>query len=212
MNPIDMLSAQEKENIIDYIQSYAGCEGGGCNVATDIDYLLRYWNESKSYFLFPLFKNQLIHEKRVNIEMPTSILTEMMIETFYKSGDRDPFITQFTEFVERYIHKYVTYETYCDLSCLLGTNHLCANIYKHGDDMVIPIPGTDKSVMIPVGMKLMKAVSKLVRAFPEQLDAELFEEFRIKHSRVLNQRKFSGVMGISIHPLDYMNLTSFSIP
>ena len=43
MNPIDMLSAQEKENIIDYIQSYAGCDGGGCNVTTDIDYLLRYW-------------------------------------------------------------------------------------------------------------------------------------------------------------------------
>ena len=100
MNPIDMLSAQERVNIIDYIQSYAGCEGGGYNVVTDIDYLLRYWNESKSYFLFSLFKNQLIHEKRVNIEMPNSILTEMMIETFYKSGDRDPFITQFTEFVE----------------------------------------------------------------------------------------------------------------
>ena len=207
MNPIDMLSAQEKENIIDYIQSYAGCGGDGCNVITDIDYLLRYWNESKSYFLFSLFKNQLIHEKRINIEMPTSILTEMMIETFYKSGSKDPFITQFTEFVERYIHKYIPYDTYCDLSCLLSTNHLCANIYKHGDDMVIPIPGTDKSVMIPVGMKLMKAVSKLVRAFPEQLDAELFEEFRIKHSQVLNQRRFSGVMGISIHPLDYMTMS-----
>ena len=100
MNPIDMLSAQERENIIDYIQSYAGCGGDGCNVVTDIDYLLRYWNESKSYFLFSLFKNQLIHEKRINIEMPASILSEMMIETFYKSGSRDPFITQFTEFVE----------------------------------------------------------------------------------------------------------------
>jgi hypothetical protein len=207
MNPIDMLSAQEKENIIDYIQSYAGCGGYGCNVTTDIDYLLRYWNESKSYFLFSLFKNQLIHEKRVNIEMPSSILTEMMIETFYKSGHRDPFVTQFTEFVERYIHKYVTYDTYCDLSSMLGTNNLCANTYKFGEDMVIPIPGTDESVMIPRGMKLMKAVSKLVRAFPEQLDAELFEEFRIKHSRVLNQRKFSGVMGISIHPLDYMTMS-----
>lgn len=207
MNPIDMLSAQEKENIIDYIQSYAGCEGDGCNVTTDIDYLLRYWNESKSHFLFPLFKNQLIHEKRINIEMPTSILNELMIEALYAVGNKDPFIIQFTDFVEHYIHKHITYETYCDISCLLSTNHLCANVYKYGEDIIVPIPGTDESIMIPIGMKLMKAVSKLVRAFPEQLDAKLFEEFRIKHSRVLNQRKFSGVMGISIHPLDYMTMS-----
>ena len=207
MNPIDMLSAQEKENIIDYIQSYAGCEGGGCNVATDIDYLLRYWNESKSYFLFPLFKNKLIHEKQVSIEMPTSILNEMMCEAFYARGNKDPFIIQFNDFVEKYIHKYLNYDTYCDISGMLNISNLCANIYKFGEDMVIPVPETGETVMIPKGMKLMKAVSKLVKAFPEYFDAETFEEFRIKHSRVLNQRKFSGIMGISIHPLDYMTMS-----
>ena len=67
-----MLSAQEKENIIDYIQSYAGCDGGGCNVVTDIDYLLRYWNESKSYFLFSLFS--VCHFRSLYPNLPQSAL------------------------------------------------------------------------------------------------------------------------------------------
>lgn len=62
-----------------------------------------------------------------------------------------------------------------------------------------------KPVIIIRGMKLMKAVGKLVDAFG--MDQQLFEEFRIAHSQVLNDKKIKGTLCLSIHPFDYMTMS-----
>jgi hypothetical protein len=49
----------------------------------------------------------------------------------------------------------------------------------------------------------MKFLAKMAEAYC----IEGFEEFRIAHSRVLNQKRFQGTLCVSIHPLDYMTMS-----
>lgn len=66
----------------------------------------------------------------------------------------------------------------------------------------------DKKITIPEKGKPMKMLQKLVKAFifDEELLKE-FEDLRIQHSMLFNQKKLEGELCISIHPLDYMTMS-----
>ena len=49
----------------------------------------------------------------------------------------------------------------------------------------------------------MKILGKLAKAY----DLPGFEEFRIAHSQIHNQKRLHGTLSISIHPLDYMTMS-----
>ena len=60
------------------------------------------------------------------------------------------------------------------------------------------------------GTKIMKIISKVIDTFPEALPAnakEEFEEFRLKHSRILNRKERTDTLYLSIHPLDYITMS-----
>ena len=86
----------------------------------------------------------------------------------------------------------------------MNLDDLCTNVYSN-EEVKLPIAGQAHPLIIPTGCKVMKALSKITKAFG--LNQENFEDFRIKHSMVLNQKKFRGTMCISIHPLDYMTMS-----
>lgn len=87
------------------------------------------------------------------------------------------------------------------LNSLVYSDVLAENVYN-GSDFTITLPN-GKDYMIRSGCKPMKPLAKIAEAF----SVEGFEDFRICHSQVLNQKKTSGDLVLSIHPLDYWTMS-----
>lgn len=164
-----------------------------------LEYILRFWNENKK-FLFELFGNQLLVEKEVNIEYPEEILMEEMENILHPEDKLEiTFISQMYDLI------YELPKEFNSLYKLLSPQNLIHNIYD-GDTLELPYTlenGASKRLIIPKGCKIIKILSKIARIF--ELDG--FEEFRIKHSMVLNKKTFKGTICLSIHPLDYMTMS-----
>lgn len=78
---------------------------------------------------------------------------------------------------------------------------LAENSYD-GDPFTIEL-AEGKKYTVSKGCKPMKAISKIAEAY----NIEGFEDFRICHSLVLNQKKVKGTIHLSIHPLDYWTMS-----
>lgn len=196
--PINLLNDEDLLNIKTYIECYA------CHTASirnpfqssaEISHILRFWNENKQ-FLFELFGNELILEKEVNIQYPEEILLEEMEDVLHQE---DKFISKMYDFI------YELPTEFNSLYKLFDPENLIHNVYN-GDTLKLPYTsenGTIKHLIIPKGCKIIKILSKIACIF--NLDG--FEEFRLKHSRVLNKKTFKGTICLSIHPLDYMTMS-----
>jgi len=69
--------------------------------------------------------------------------------------------------------------------------------------------GAQKMLQISVGTKPIRAIGKVIDYFKDvyDFDKDAFEEFKKKHSLVLNDKTVSGMVNISIHPLDFMTMS-----
>jgi hypothetical protein len=106
---------------------------------------------------------------------------------------------EFTRAVDDLI--YSNYGAYGEIKFLLYDESLSSNIYS-GSTFKIPLPdGT--TLVVNNGCKTSKVLGKIAAAF----DLPGYEEFRIAHSMILNQKTLKGNLCISIHPLDYMTMS-----
>ena len=200
--PINLLNDEDLLNIKTYIKCYAGNTTSIRNPfqsSAEISHILRFWNENKQ-FLFELFGNELILEKEVNIQYPEEILLEEMEDVLCSERNSEiTFISKMYDFI------YELPTEFNSLYKLLDSENLIHNVYN-GDTLKLPYTsenGTIKHLVIPKGCKIIKILSKIAHVF--NLDG--FEEFRLKHSMVLNKKTFKGTICLSIHPLDYMTMS-----
>lgn len=84
---------------------------------------------------------------------------------------------------------------------LISYEALATNVYN-SDDFSFELKN-GKKYTVKKGCKVMKALSKVAETF----DIEGFEEFRICHSLIHNQKKLKGKITLSIHPLDYWTMS-----
>lgn len=70
-----------------------------------------------------------------------------------------------------------------------------------------------KTLQIPISTSPMRALGKLVDYFKEEVPKakEQFEDFRIKHSQILNDKHIEGEFCISIHPFDFITMSDNSL-
>ena len=87
------------------------------------------------------------------------------------------------------------------LSELINYWTLAENKYS-GDPFIIELKD-GKKYTVSSGCKPMKALAKIAEAY----DIEDFEDFRICHSLIHNQKKIKGIINLSIHPLDYWTMS-----
>ena len=202
MEPLEALSEEDYSNIKKYIEYYAtNSTYGPSQVSVQISHLLRFWNKNKQ-FLFELFNNELILQKDINIQYPETFLIEEMEDLLDQQDDK--FIGEMSNFINKLAVK-ENYTYYSNLYRLIEPKTLISNIYP-GDTVEIPYTlndGTLKYLTVQSGCKIMKILSKIANIF----DLNGFEEFRLKHSMVLNRKKFKGTVCLSIHPLDYMTMS-----
>lgn len=189
MNLIEQLSEKETD-LISYIIENCGDpidEDISCFDKSKLPYILRFWNDYKKD-LFQLFGEKLILEKEIEITMNQ----EEAEEQFYH-------MRQKSSFIREYFHWLYTIDDQPIRATLrkLVYQYLYKNIYE-GHTINL-----DK-ITIRYGEKAMRVLSKLNDLY---IHSDDFENFRLEHSKVLNQKTIKGTLCLSIHPLDFMTMS-----
>lgn len=94
-----------------------------------------------------------------------------------------------------------SFSTRNGLRRLISTSTLVHNVFED-ESFSLTLPN-GKVYTVQTGSKPMKALSKIANAF----NLPYFEDFRICHSLVHNQKKIKGDLTLSIHPLDYWTMS-----
>lgn len=193
-----------------YRDSYNGA-ANNTQMVSSKELLSKFWQPAKSQYLYKLLGNQFIISKPVTYNRAT------------RDIERDA-----TEMLRNH-SKFVT--AYNDILYYLATNHLisdsmylamthmisCTNLATNLtiSNFELNLPNMSKPLNITSGAKVMKMLGKIVEAIKDYtkfcrhehlrtLDlSAAFEEFRLAHSLVLNQKTLKGKLCLSIHPLDY---------
>ena len=198
MDIYNELTDLDKNKIKSYLEKYNNVE----KIEAPLDYILRFWNDEKKD-LYQLLGNQFIVSKQIEytkgadeLEDDLRACTNAAFRTclatccdFFEHSASLP--------VELRLNRWNVIRLY--------QYHTLANNKYTGSSFKIELPNGE-TLAIQNGMKPMKALAKLNKVY-HFCDEELFEEFRIVHSQILNQKKLSGNLTLSIHPLDYMTMS-----
>lgn len=197
MDLFNKLPEKDREMMLDYIDAFASKRGN--QRSASLEYIMRVWNENKQN-LYHLFGDNFIISKPVSFTRSTDQLENDL--------SSDKFWTESNEFRRSFSHWLLSgvvdlySKEYYDLESLLESDTLANNTYT-GETFSIKVPDSDYPIKINKGAHATKILGKIAKAF--NLDG--FEDFRISHSMVLNQKKLDGNMCLSIHPLDYMTMS-----
>lgn len=213
MSIVKQLIPEDELDLIDKYIYYNNPNTVTRHQKASIETVLSPWATAKSEVLLKAFNNQLILKKKFEYDKDKNELdAEMANLVHYPYAHNtiiENFVHQFRLFIRKLdtsisddVSRFVSYDT----SRLLGTDTLIDNKYQ-GPDFVIPAEYTinNKSIKIQNGCKPLKALSKIVENCG--LNKNDFEEFRLEHSRILNQKTVTGTLCLSIHPLDYMTMS-----
>lgn len=193
------LSAEDITKIANYISDFSGSY---CHQVAEeeIPHILRFWDEEKSWLYNEVFNHQLILEKEFEFINSTEIIKNN-VANLYSLEFAKTFLYNYSGPTKKAI-KYVPYEHAAEFFSLLDDRYLCSNIYT-GPTFYIELPSTGKPYKIQNGCKVMRVLQKIAQEF----EYPGFEEFRRAHSLCLNQKKITGTICLSIHPLDYMTMS-----
>lgn len=205
---IEKISDREL-NIISYFRQVAGSDaqeseffrGKYCSN----NYWLRFWKENKAW-MSPVFKDSLILKKKIVSTIP---LGDLM----YKIQD-DLLNTPCGKIVKKEILNYIVDHSdnhqlfankdlrrdYIEVD-FFSTRNLAENIYKGETFEIVPEDLNLKPIKVVKGCKLMKILGKI--ASYANISFE-FEEFRLMHSKIMNQANIQSTLCLSIHPLDFI--------
>ena len=186
---LNKLSCEELKMIDSYRKSYSMPKvAAAVESPAPIENILRFWSEEKQK-LYHLLGDKMMHEESVKISFPKDLLMKQMNKLINEH--------HFVREVDHYLSKNDE-DTFFKL---FNPNFLIDNKYN-GKSAKIEINGT--LIQLHKGAKPLKILSKIATA----LDIKVyFENFRIRHSQILNQKEISGTLVLSIHPLDYMTMS-----
>lgn len=194
----DKLVAEERQAINSFISDYAFYSVSSEKRA-GVDKILQYWSAAKNDYLYQMFGQKFILTKDLNYSKGLEELADAIdSELFWHGAPASNFIRAYrmlTSWEGPLQHNY-------EVDSLMDSYVLARNIYT-GENFNIPLPdGT--TLQVNKGCKVSKILGKIAAAF--ELDG--YEQFRIAHSQVLNQKCLKGKLCISIHPLDYMTMSA----
>ena len=193
----DLYKAIPSEEV-DLMHAYLRNYSEGKPISRDnMSYFLRFWNDAKLN-LYRMFDNKLILKREVKFEKGLGEL-KLEMEDMVRCH---PFIEDFHSAVRR-IYDVNTRFALSDIA--YDMTDLVENIYRGTTFSVASefVP-TGKEFKIDNGCKLLKMLGKFATAFGIE---EYFEDFRQKHSQILNQKKVIGTLCLSIHPFDYITMS-----
>lgn len=213
MIPFDSLTEKDRGLIEDYITWFGVSSGDDFdfNNYAGIDNILKEWNDKKQT-LFDMFGQKLIltrpYSYKYNTQGLAREIRQAMDDVEYKNfvswwawDVKHNSDVKFEIITERSGY----YSKYYYIEQIFDAETLAANAYTGSEYKVQFEDGT--MFKVSSGMKPMKILHKFIEKYGKPKDEEMFERFRIWHSRLLNQKTMDGDLCLSIHPLDYITMS-----
>ena len=203
----DYLGKEDEDTIVEYIRCYANAD------VDSIETVLGYWNKAKRTLFRALGRN-LRAEVPIKIEANedmyffslSKIYKEplLMYNYLYEYGafDNSEFVLSFG----RYLYDMPEFMVEEDNVEFVEELISYPSIYKG----IVLQDGTvkigEKSIAIPRGMKVMKAIRK-VMMFSGYDRLDLFETWRNQISNLSTSRSIDCNLVFSIHPMDFLTMS-----
>ena len=197
---IERLPASDKEIIENYIHTY----GVNKNSFMGVSEWLQNWSHSNQK-LYKLLGEQFIvkipiaYEKSAT-EMRYELENGLMSTTFYHS-----YKEFLTEIIYPMFKDQTLSTTYYNAFCELG--YIETYAYNETRATIKYKKEGKKMLQIQAGAKPMKALQRIMDYFKDDFNFKGFEEFRIKHSLIFNDKECKGNLCFSIHPLDFITMS-----
>jgi hypothetical protein len=172
--------------------------------------ILHEWDHAKSEYLHKLFGDQLTMTKHLHYTKSYEELQDElsdMVQEYSKYGRAGRNGYEFNRAWNRYMFnaRYDLNDMQEEgLRRIMSDDCLISNVYDGPSFEIMKRDG--KPFRVNRGCKTSKALGKLADIF----DLPGWEDFRICHSQILNQKDLGGNLTISIHPLDYMTMSDNS--
>jgi hypothetical protein len=195
LNLFDYLTEEDNRKIKNFICSYGVPE----KTYIGNEEYLKYWAESNKK-LFHLLGGKLIHKIPFTYEFSDDELEKLLVGL---AGDG---------FWDRLFLAVNQIDGLSQEEVRLINRLYSASAFTN-DKVEYPIkiklPSKNKTLQIQVGMKPIRAISKLINYFfPDDQEIQKeFERIRIKHSMILNEKTLHGDLCLSIHPLDFLTMS-----
>ena len=201
VNLIDKISSDDKKRIKNYIYDY----GIGKHNFIGLEEWLQNWSHSNQV-LYKLLGNNLIYEFDYNYEKDQEDLRQEINNKLFKLTFKKSYHEFYvTVIVPLYNDEIIDWDTKMGFSRITDAVNFIENKVYSG--FKVKLPGKKKTLQVTEGGKPMKALQKIIDYFEEDFDFEGFEEFRLAHSMIFNDKIVKGKMCLSIHPLDYMTMS-----
>ena len=200
-NLLEVLTSNDKEIIENYIVQYG--TGGDESSFCGVDTYLSNWAAAKTK-LYHLLGDNLIVKFPFKIEKDEAIL----IRQVEKLLNSHPFINELTDFFYKIIenNRNMDYESRDQIHKLsYKAKFYIENRIPYS--FVIAGEPLQKPIKVQEGSKIIKVLAKLAAACPEIFSKDNFEDFRRKHSQILNDKFISGNYCLSIHPMDFVTMS-----
>ena len=206
----EKLTDKDKMIIESYIDRYTiNCGSVARRSRAPLSTLLAEWDIAKSEYLYKLFGEKFILEKEIEYTEPKAAL-ETKITIACRAGN----VMYDFYAIYRKWYDTLSFSCYSKESEVLWYL-ICPSVLvgeKMGDDRYVatklPLEinfDDNHKIKVETNTKPMRLLGKIVKMF--NLDAEAFESFRLEHSRILNTKKLTGKLCLSIHPMDYMTMS-----
>ena len=217
-----MFSAEELELMQGYINTYSHKD------SMPIEEWLRNWYMAKENFLLPLFNNKLILRKPFKYQKPRRLIIEnIMCKLFNDATGR--YLQEDVAFMLQLIKNLQTEEEVSDSLRLDRKTFFNANNYIEGK-MQEAITFYVKGVKFHIarGAKPIRALRIFFETFYKHWDEwkDYFSGYAVKriddiyhyystsltdfatiYSQIINNKFVSGILCLSIHPMDYMTMS-----
>ena len=190
---MNLISENEKEMMEKYIDNYATDHR-----EVSIEEILTVWENYKEMYLSNIFTDRLIFSKTVEISKSESELANEL----WNALRRNPFCEEFYALAMDLFDDDDYYVMNDFRSLVDPMTTLVQNRFSK-PSIEIPNPKEKHPIKIQTGCKATKILGKIAEAY----DLDGYEEFRLIHSQILNQKKIKGELCISIHPFDYMTMS-----
>lgn len=196
------LSDTDKHLIQSWITDYAHDDVNSSDGQAPLSYLLRYWDNNKVN-LYHMFGDNFILSKQIMFEKDASDMEREVSDSLYFDTEKSmrPFYLAVDHFLRDHYEEFGSSVRW-NIMDLFEAQTLAKNEYT-GFTFMVPVPDGKKPIQVQSGCKPVKILGKIAQAW----NIEGFEEFRLEHSRILNQKMLRGELCISIHPMDYMTMS-----
>lgn len=214
MNLLEKITPEDKDIMIKYISLY-----GTSQDFIGLDNWLKSWSFSKRR-LFKLLGGRLIYKIPFSQKKDKKILSHEIKDVLFEKTFKQIYHSFYLTYIVKWRDSNVI-----DASTAKAFSSVTDVENFINDAITKPIKmrkeGAKKMLQIQKGTKPVRALQRILNYFDEEFQTmakdhflkkpnycqQAFEDFRITHSMILNDKTLKGTLCISIHPMDFITMS-----